>query len=438
MKKIALTVLFLFLYTVTALAESDVYLNVARKGMEKVKIAIPDFLPEKKTFNINANELNRSATVLRSDLHVTDYFSIIWDTTLINKAFLQSQNSSKMDFEEWKLFGVDYIATGTYTYKSNNQLTFSFKLYNIKSKELILEKKYQGKLNALRLIIHNFADDVLLLLTGEKGIATTRILFESKTNGRKNVYVADYDGVNTLRISDKNNIAISASWTSDNERVFYTTYQNDNPNIIEYNVIKGKKRVFSNKRGLNNSIAIAPNGILGAYCYSKGENADIFIRNMNTAKEYNLTNNPAIETSPTWSPDGKRIAFESDRHGGPQIFMMDVEGGNAERLTFEGNYNAEPSWSPDGDKIAFTAMIKGVMRIAVVTIADKKIHYLTPESRFDSMSPTWSPNGRFILYSSNRTGEYQLYRLNMESGTTSRITFIKGGAQNPAWSFFTR
>jgi len=159
---------------------------------------------------------------------------------------------------------------------------------------------------------------------------------------------------------------------------------------------------------------------------------------MKTKQEYNLTNNPAIETSPTWSPDGKRIAFESDRHGGPQIFMMEIDGGEAERLTYKGNYNVEPAWSPDGDKIAFTAMIKGYMRIAVVTIADKKIRYLTPPAKYDSMSPTWSPNGRFLLYSSNKTGTYQLYRMNMETGTTRRITFLRGGATNPAWSFFTR
>ena len=71
--------------------------------------------------------------------------------------------------------------------------------------------------------------------------------------------------------------------------------------------------------------------------------------------------------SPSWSPDGKRIAFSSRRDGHfigefgltSEIYVMDADGGNEQRLTENRKTDSSPSWSPDGKWIAFTSDRKG-------------------------------------------------------------------------------
>ncbi len=431
--------LFLF-FSSSAYGVTDVYLNVARKGMEKIKIAIPDFLPENDGVALFPDQkmFAKNAQVLRNDLYVTEYFTILWNTKVLNPLFASDHREKLTHYENWKDLGVDYFITGTYLLEnSGKSVTYTFKLHSVKAKNVILAKRYRGSGKLLRLLAHKFSDDALLQLTGERGIATTKILYEGKEGGKKQVFVMDYDGYNSMKLSREGNISLSPSWSSDNRTVYYTTYRNDNPNLLGLDLLTGKRSWFSTKEGLNNALSFSPNGLLGAYCYAKDGNPDLYLRNMVSGSERRLTFQEGIDTSPSWSPDGRRLVFVSDRHGGPQLFIMDIETGSVSRLTYEGSYNVEPVWSPDGDKIAYTSLVDGVNQIAVISLSDRRVTTLTDRERI-SQSPSWSPNGRYIIFSSTRSGHSELYRLNVSTGTVSRVTYTKNGAFNPVWSFFSQ
>ena len=108
-----------------------------------------------------------------------------------------------------------------------------------------------------------------------------------------------------------------------------------------------------------------------------------------------VTQSTAIDTEAKFTPDGRSIYFVSDRGGGPQVYRQSLGGGNAERVTFTGAYNISPAISPDGKFLAYISR-QGGFKLMVMDLASGEAHGITDTN--DDESPSFAPNGRFILY----------------------------------------
>ena len=124
------------------------------------------------------------------------------------------------------------------------------------------------------------------------------------------------------------------------------------------------------------------------------------------------------DQNPDYSPDGRGIAFESDRSGNREIWVCDNNGSNVRRLTtYNGPLVGSPRWSPDGVQIAFDAFIDGDYQIHLVA-ADG----VGPRRVTAGFSPDWSPNGKWILYASNRGAGQQIYKIPASGGEAVQLT----------------
>lgn len=135
--------------------------------------------------------------------------------------------------------------------------------------------------------------------------------------------------------------------------------------------------------------------------------SNIYVMNDNGGQVRQLTNSAMYDYTPIWSPDGSRIAFIRDMHSagtgkGQQddIFLMNADGSNMQRLTQHLALDGDVTWSPDGQYFAFASSRSGEIEIYVMELTSGTITQLTDNSKEGGLSaaPDWSPDGHHIAY----------------------------------------
>ena len=143
----------------------------------------------------------------------------------------------------------------------------------------------------------------------------------------------------------------------------------------------------------------------------------------------------ADDESPDFSPDGRRVAFASSRsrEGGSEIWLAGADGSSPIQLTHgPGQKQGAPRWSPDGQRIAFHSQaIDGRWDIWAIDADGGPAERLTREPG-DESQPSWSRDGRFIYFQSDREGGPDVWRMPATGGSAERLT--RGAGQFPSES----
>jgi len=115
------------------------------------------------------------------------------------------------------------------------------------------------------------------------------------------------------------------------------------------------------------------------------------------------------DREPALSPDSSRIAFVSSRSGSPEIWVSEASGGNARRLTsFGGPQVGAPSWSPDGRTIVFDVRPQGHADIFSISIDGGTPEPIAPSPE-NEVAPVFSPDGSEVLFGSDRSGKWEIW-----------------------------
>lgn len=127
--------------------------------------------------------------------------------------------------------------------------------------------------------------------------------------------------------------------------------------------------------------------------------------------------------SPRWSPDGKKIAYVSFESGNSAIYVQNIITGSRQLVEAHAKgINGAPAWSPDGTKLAVALSYVGNLEIFVLDLATHKETRLTHNLAIDT-EPVWAPDGKSIYFTSDRSGQPQIYQIPSTGGTAQRITF---------------
>ena len=131
---------------------------------------------------------------------------------------------------------------------------------------------------------------------------------------------------------------------------------------------------------------------------------DIYRMAADGTEQTRLTETPFItDYSPSWSPNGRHIAFGSTQAGidNPEVYRMRTDGSGLRRLTrtADGVWDDNPEYSPDGRTIVFSSNRGGADRDLHTMRADGgRVRELTGEVGVDEWFPTWTPDGRQVVY----------------------------------------
>ncbi len=127
--------------------------------------------------------------------------------------------------------------------------------------------------------------------------------------------------------------------------------------------------------------------------------------------------------SPAWSPDSRQLAYVSFEGSKASIFVQTLRTGNRFKVSSKPGINGAPAFSPDGRKLVVTlGGVDGNLDINVVDITSRQAKRLTTHRAIDTEG-TWSPDGRYIYFTSDRAGGPQVYRVSANGGAPERITF---------------
>ena len=362
--------------------------------------------------------------IVESDLKSSGFFEVLQAPAGDIESFLASFKNKASSREEVLVEGRVSAEEG--------KIVFEGRLYDIAGRKTILNKRYKFVERALRRAAHRFSDEIVLQLTGERGIALTSIAFVSNVSGAKEVHVMDYDGFGNKQVTMERSICLSPHWSPDGQRIAYTSYSSGNPDLHVVGRYGGKPYTLSAYRGLNSSPSWSPDGRKIALTLTKDGNAELYVLNADGSGLRRLTSHPSIDSSPSWSPSGRQIAFTSDRSARPQVYVMEADGSNVRRLTFAGSYNDSPAWSPKGDRIAYASRIGNNFEVFVVDVAGASPVQLT-SGKGNNENPNWSPDGRQIVFSSSRGGKRDIYVMNADGSNVRRLT-TQGDCFNPSWS----
>jgi TolB protein len=306
-------------------------------------------------------------------------------------------------------------------------------VFNVGTKQTALVRDYPAPpisaARAWRGAVHGLADDLEESLTGTRGIARTRVLFE---RGRR-LWMVDSDGEQAMPVSELATPA-SGAWAPAGDAITYSTYVPSQ--IVVQPLGAGATRVVARGAGVYISPTFSPDGGSVVFAHGVDDGVDLYtVPAAGGTPRRVSVGRGSDNVSPTFSPDGRRIAFVSGRAGHPEIYTMDADGTNVDLLTpldlGESAYRASPDWSPDGRQVAFQSRIGGNFQLMTVNLRDRSLKQLTSDGRNED--PSWAPDARHLVFVSDRSGVRQLWVMDAESGRTRQLT--RGGSGRlPAWS----
>lgn len=382
----------------------------------------------------NVKAANIISETIKKDLVTSGRFRFVaYDDDLQSP-----ENVLQTDFSYWKLKGVNYLIVGSVATLPDKKWSVNFQLLDPVTKaHLMLSQSYKVDPKEARSLAHHISDLVYEQLTGEKGIFSTRIAYvvlkrEKDKPPRYTLEIADYDGheAETLLISSEP--LMSPAWSPDGNRLAYVSFENKRSEVYVVNIETGERQRISSFPGINGAPKWSPNGKKLALVLSKSGEPKIYLYDFSSKKLTQLTHGMSIDTEPSFSPDGKRILFTSNRGGSPQLYELRLADLKVKRLTFEGDYNSSGAYSPVKDKVFLLHRSGHDFSVAVQSLKTGELTPLT-FSKFDE-SPTVSPNGNFVLYSTQSKGRGVLRIVSIDGKVRLELPHKKGDVQNPAWS----
>jgi TolB protein len=400
---------------------ADDIIDITRPAERKRNIAINDLLPLTA-----GGQVNRSAVDLperlSKNLVMTGLFNSLDKRASLEPEALKRaglDEGSQPDFPSWSKIGADYLIKGAMS-ASGSRLTLEMRLFDVGLGRQLIGRRYTGQVKDGRKMINQFTNAVLEAITGVPGVCGSEIIFASGPPATKVIKMTELGSDDAVQLAGHRSGPSTQPTMGPGGRRAWVHRKNKVWELL----VDG--RVISSGDA-HMSPGFRPDGTVAA-AVSGPQSTDIYA--FSGRNRTRLTSAGGINVSPTFSPDGSRMAYASDQGGVVSIYVAPAGGGAGQRLV-TGAKATDPAWSPTGEYIAF---VVNETDICVIRPDGTGLRRLTG-GRGGNHRPSFSPDGRMIVFSSTRNGKPQLFVMAANGDSQQPLMPDYGPPQEqPFWS----
>ncbi len=413
-------------------ARAELEIDITQGNVDPLPVALLAFEGSRQFQKKFGRVLNE---VVAGDLTRSGLFRILGNKRVAG----QKQPFDKSPkFSTWRALRADILVVGRMMPLTQRRLAISFRIWDTQSRQQLLGLQLTADKKNMRRAGHLIADAIYQRLTGEEGYFDTRISYVEekgpKDDRKKRLTIMDQDGANREYLTDDSHIIITPRFSPTLQEITYVSFIDKRARVHLFNVEKKTHETIAEFSAISFAPRYAPNGTTLIFSLAHEGKTNIYTMNLRERKVAPLTKHTSINTAPSYSPDGRYITFESDRGGKQQIYVMRANGSRVRRISWGQGVYGTPVWSPRGDLIAFTKQYKGRFLIGVMRPDGSGERILT--SGYHNEGPTWSPNGRVLLFyreTPGTRGGPNIWSVDL-TGYNERPIKTPTFASDPAWS----
>lgn len=265
-----------------------------------------------------------------------------------------------------------------------------------------------------------------------------------KTEGDEDIFLIDLSTQTTHQITTLNTNIFGLNWETSGEAIIFSSNFGGATYLWKIAVKNGeagiaqKLHFLSNEDNFQNP-AIYKNKLLVENWSVEADLRYVNLIEQNDHAHFGEISSNSWELHPNLSSNDQQLVFSSKRSGYYALWLSDLSNENTTILLEDkAALNRHPAWSPQNTQIAFEKASNGQADIYLLELTSKHSIPLT-DSPFDEKHPTWSRNGQYVYYTSNRNNQWEIWRQSLNHPSSETILLTKGYLAKEAYderSFF--
>ena len=192
-------------------------------------------------------------------------------------------------------------------------------------------------------------------------------------------------------------------------------------------------------RQLYSQSSFSPDGRYLAYTAQRRGKDVLYILDVRKRETIRLIDIPGIEQvlSPSWSPDGRQLVITGNVGGITDLYLINADGTGLRQLTKDRYGDMQPTWSPDGKTIAFASdrdtdfevLRLGRWKVSLYDLAANTVTEIPGQAGLN-INPQWAPDGRSLIFVSDRTGTANLFLYDLDAKEHYQLTNVVGAVNS--------